>query len=143
LLIQVQKGKVDLEGALLILEKIIRSNELSLGLMAILPLIFVLYNLGSFGKQRIHNFWNRDLIENEKRLEKLIWKTDCLITKKSEDPLELGKLLVCLDEMYFLIQESNLDGDLNSDIVALADPWISFEQRHWILNRIYHQTFKK
>jgi hypothetical protein len=139
LLIQVQKGKVDLEGALMILEKIIRSNELSLGLLALLPLALVIYGIISFGKRKLFELWNRGNVKNRETFVKLLWKVDSLITKKSEDPLELGKLLVQLDEMLFIVQDSNMDAELREDVIALADPSISFEQRQWITNRIYRQ----
>ena len=140
LLIQVQKNKVDLEAALLILEKITRSNEIGLGLLTPLPLILILYGLISLGKRKIVEIFSRRYIKDREKFRKLVWNVDNLITKKSDEPLELGRLLVCLDEMLFIIQNNGLGYELQNDVVALADPYITFEQRHWIITRIYNQT---
>lgn len=56
LLIQVQKSKVDLERAMLALDQLLRSNELSFELMAILPLAGI--SIYSISWMR-HAYWNR------------------------------------------------------------------------------------
>lgn len=140
LLIQVQKNKVDLEAALLILEKITRSNEIGLGLLAPLPLILILYGLATLGKRKIVELCSRRYIKDREKFRNLVWNVDNLITKKSDEPLELGRLMFCLNEMLFIIQNNGLGYELQNDVVALADPYITFEQRHWIITRIYNQT---
>lgn len=137
LLIQVQKGKVDLEGALLILEKIVHANELNIGLIALIPLVTLMY----FSITGLQSKWKSMMgyghEQNVIRVRQLCWRLDRLLCKSNLDAKNQGKVLILMDQMLQVIEtDKGFDERVLKDLVSLADPHLAAEERHWTLQRL-------
>ena len=72
-LIQVQRSKVDLETAMLALDKLLKSNELNFELLAVLPVVALLW-LG-FGRAReaFRRLRKRSLAQVRGKIQNILW----------------------------------------------------------------------
>jgi len=72
----VQKSKVDLEMAMMALDKLLKSNELNFELMAVLPILAIIAILYINGAEFVKRIGNRSTNQLIHRLRLLFWYTD-------------------------------------------------------------------
>lgn len=137
LLIQVQKGKVDMEGALLILEKIVHANELNFGIIALVPVVTLVY-LAFVGLNRK---WRAIIghghAQNKAKVQELLWSLDRLLCKKEMSTRAKGKALLLMDQILRIVEgDKDFEERVLKDLISLADPVLSGEERHWVLQRL-------
>lgn len=138
LLMQLQKGKVDLETALLALDKLLRANELNFALLTFIPASFVAY---AILKGVIGLAWSRD--ESRKkgahRMLSALWDIERRCNLAEGSDRARGLLLVSLYRIHKQLDRSlvRLDSPrMQKDLSDLADPKLSDEQRRWTVIRI-------
>lgn len=137
LLIQVQKGKVDLEGALLILEKIVHANELNFGLIALVPIVTLLYAAYAACKRKWQSIAGYSHEQNKMKVQKLIWRLDRFLCKGDLDAKSTGKTLLLMDQILMIVEtDDEFEVRVMKDLISLADPQLTSEQRHWTLQRL-------
>lgn len=72
-LIQVQRSKVDLETAMLALDKLLKSNELNFELLAVLPLVGLLLLVYGRAREAIQRLRKRTSRQIRSRILKILW----------------------------------------------------------------------
>lgn len=128
---------MDLEGALLILEKIVHANELNFGLVALIPIVMLFY----LGVKGINDKWRYIMgyghEQNKDKLKQITWRLDRLLCKRNLDTKSKGKYLILMDQMLQIVEDDKeFEGRILKDLISLADPQITGEQRHWTLQRL-------
>lgn len=137
-MIQVQKGKVELEGTMLVLEKLVKSNELNFGLLAVVPLIWVIYWSITSVNQGFSKLVNQEHVGNVKRLKECIHMIDFKLSREFKEPADIGEFLLdCAEVLEIVEADEEIDYRLAEEIIEMARPNSSEQQKHWILERVY------
>ncbi|XP_074580901.1 protein DGS1, mitochondrial-like [Curcuma longa] len=140
MLIQIQKLKLDLEIAMLVLDQILKANEINFAILAALPAFvlsllllmlvraWIMQDKGAEGGGRVARRQRRlHVVEVEKRLVEF---QTCMDQGKAEDAQSMyGLMLYTLDLLYKAVEKHAKETDewisLREDIVALAKPDLS------------------
>ncbi|PJF19281.1 ATP synthase regulation protein NCA2 [Paramicrosporidium saccamoebae] len=144
LLIQVQKSKVDLESAMLAMDRLLKANELNFELLAVVPLLFILYSTLGAGRFYVKRWLHSaDKFYLEGIREKL-HTLQALFNSNMAEYRISGKCLLIiqslLDDLAHLSSNS-LDQkhtELLLDDLQELFTGIPSERKLWTLSRILH-----
>lgn len=135
LFIQLQKGKIDVETALLAMDKLLRANELNFALLTIIPAGYLLFAAIRYSITVISGksgFARQETIRGQlEKIERL-----CNLSEGSEKDCGLLLMLV-----FRLCQTTAVFPD--EDLQELISPQLTNEQRRWTAFRLrsYHGLF--
>lgn len=106
LLIQVQKSKVDLEGAMMAMDRLLKANELNFELLAVIPLMALLYYGFALGKKQLLRVLNKSERHTIARLKVTVRQVEYLLNDQGDhDPdLLLGELFIVVKKLLIFWQ---------------------------------------
>lgn len=149
LLIQVQKTKVDGSLALNGIDKMLQSQQLVFGVMAVSPALLILYTvlLCAYRLVKVGNFWSNvqryktDLSYSLNNVERILNYTEAENSNLDEKYLNQGLLTIEVSSMgdvgSVLVPHSRLK-EWFRDIQEIVDTKLDNKARLNVVNRIYH-----
>lgn len=149
LLIQVQKTKVDGSLALNGIDKMLQSQQLVFGVMAVSPALLILYTtiLYSYRLVKVGNFWSNvqrykaDLSHSLNNVERILNYTEAENSNVDDKYLNQGLLTIEVSSIgevgSVLVPHSRLK-EWFRDIQEIVDTKLDNKARLNVVNRIYH-----
>eukprot|EP00873_Tetraselmis_striata_P004369 jgi/Tetstr1/424633/TSEL_015155.t1 len=148
LMIQMQSMKVQMESALIQMDRILRANEINFAAMAAMPFFATLYGLMTL--MRRLSLTNRSAMaraEQQRRMLRvlLVEAERALVqcgAQGQAGPLDMGLQIFCINALYVTVREQRamLSGlewyNLKTDILELAGPKVPVERKLRILSRM-------
>lgn len=145
LLIQVQKSKVDLEVAMMAMDRLLKANELNFELLAIIPLLTLLYLLSGLGWRWIKRITDRSDEHRFAEIRGSIHEIERVLNRVDLEPLfSFGDVVVHCDSImtqWILLSSSirtRYDGDFKADLAELLSTRITNERKLWTIARMFH-----
>ena len=136
MLIQVQKGKVDLQVALLAVDKLLRANELNFCLLTFIPAAYLAYS----GAKSLYSLsFNKSQKLVAKRRKEAVLQLDRLANLSEGSHVYRGLFLISLYRLSTCLFTDS-DTRWTREICDLANPQLSDEQRRWTVQRMYRMV---
>lgn len=145
LLIQVQKSKVDLESAMMAMDKLLRANELNFELLAIIPLLSLLYFCARLGWRWIGQLAR---LPDEHRLAAIrqsLHNVERTLNQPDPEPASnLGSIVVLGDSIMrhwsYLSSplRSKYEAEFRTDLAEVLSSRINNEHKLWTITRMFH-----
>ncbi|KNE66760.1 hypothetical protein AMAG_11255 [Allomyces macrogynus ATCC 38327] len=138
MLIQVQKSKVDLELAMAALDKLLKSNELNFGFLALVPTVVVAWaaakGLSTWFGRRV----GRSARAARRVFRQGVWRVDRLLSQHAEsEAMRLGLILVEVNWLKSLVPSLGVPSEAQDQLlVDLHDLELATHDKHWVLERI-------
>ena len=139
LLIQGQKSKVDLEGALLALDRLLRANELNFELMAVLPLLALLVGLALFGGRLYQRLAGRSERQIQGTMREQLRSLELSLNTAEEDLDEcFGQTVLTVRSLSLLYQQCPKNElYFKEDLSELLNVRLHPHRKLWTVNRMY------
>jgi len=142
ILIQVQKGKVDLGEAMLSLDKLLRSNELNFELLAVIPVLGVLY----LSWQRVRSVWNDFRGRSTRALSKAfrdhVHALELVLGDVNENKdMMYGMIFYhcfCLVGLFEKLGTPDKRDLFQADLLQVMNPETNSDTKRWAALRIRH-----
>lgn len=143
ILIQVQKGKVDLQSAMMAMDKLLKSNELNFELMAVLPLMAIIYVAAAAGRDHLSHYLQRPQRQIFSTLRDNMRSIELVLNSNEHPDFVMGTLLIrvqsLLDAWHQLPSAFGLQyqEEFMEDLAELlADK--SASSKLWTVARMFH-----
>lgn len=107
LLIQVQKSKVDLEGAMMAMDRLLRANELNFELLAVIPLMSLLYYGFFLARKQLLSVLNKSERHKIDHVRVAVRQVEYLLNNQTDHDADLllGELFIVVRRLLGLWQE--------------------------------------
>ncbi|KAJ3359947.1 Nuclear control of ATPase protein 2 [Allomyces javanicus] len=138
MLIQVQKSKVDLELAMAALDKLLKSNELNFGFLALVPTVVVAWAAA----KGISAWFGRRVGRSARAARRVfrqgVWRVDRLLSQHAEsEAMRLGLILIEVNWLKNLVPSLGVPSEVQDQLlVDLHDLELATHDKHWVLERI-------
>lgn len=148
LLIQVQKSKVDLESAMMAMDRLLRANELNFELLAVVPLLFILYCTIGAGRYYVGRWMNRTDDDRLLRIRSGIYQLETLFNSEKPQEEIIGDAFLVIQDIlnhWSALSNNRLHSRFGqvflSDLSSLLAN-VGNQSRLWtIVKMFHHYTF--
>jgi hypothetical protein len=134
----VQKGKIDLESALLAMDKLLRANELNFALLTLIPAAILAYSLASL---LVRAMFGDSGEKQKKQFAEALRQVEKLCNLAENSDASRGRMLIALYRLSLWTDKMSLDADTRpailEDLGELARPDLTDDQRRWTLVRMH------
>ncbi|KNE70118.1 hypothetical protein AMAG_15093 [Allomyces macrogynus ATCC 38327] len=138
MLIQVQKSKVDLELAMAALDKLLKSNELNFGFLALVPTVVVAWAAAKGVSAWFGRRVGRSARAARRVFRQGVWRVDRLLSQRAEsEAMRLGLILIEVNWLKNLVPSLGVPSEVQDQLlVDLHDLELATHDKHWVLERI-------
>ncbi|KAJ3363097.1 Nuclear control of ATPase protein 2 [Allomyces arbusculus] len=138
MLIQVQKSKVDLELAMAALDKLLKSNELNFGFLALVPTVIVAWAAAKGVSAWFGRRVGRSARAARRVFRQGVWRVDRLLSQHAEsEAMRLGLILIEVNWLKNLVPSLGVPSEVQDQLlVDLHDLELATHDKHWVLERI-------
>jgi hypothetical protein len=143
LLIQVQKSKVDLEAAMMAMDRLLKANELNFELLAVIPLLVLLYTTIGTGRYYVQRWMNRGDRYYVNSLRRRMHSLEQLLNSNFDEAQLGGEILLAvqsvLEDWSHLTRHIRTDyEDVFYDDLSELLSTLSAERKLWTMSRMFH-----
>lgn len=142
LLIQVQKTKVDLEAAMMAMDRLLKANELNFELLAVIPLLALLYYSIGTGRYYLRRWLHRSERNHQARLRRELHRLATILNAEPDESIRAARVLISVQSLLQhwhrlpAARRGAFEAELSVDLQELLQSQPSAEQKLWTISRM-------